>query len=347
MKSNLKNLLENILADETINEHELINQITNAINENRTDNRANRESQSLCELIKAKISDLKNNEKPENIINTGFDSLDQIFGGFAPGELILLGGRPSMGKTQLLINLMLNISKSSPVLFYTYDLSEHALINRFISCLTTINIGKIHLNKINEEEMETLSKLTSCIKDYKIYINDTCNSSLSSFKATCQKEIQEKGAKVIVVDYIQMMSSYKFRNNREAEISLISRELKNIAKDFNVSVIGISQLSRSVESRGGNKRPHLSDLRDSGALEQDADKVLLMYRPEYYGITQDEDGNNMAGVVEIIVAKNRNGMLGTAMLKVNSEFTNFTDLENYTEDFTFSSDRLNELDSLY
>ena len=344
MKNELKNQIQVIINTENIDDGQLASRLRKVLYEFETEKRSIGESKSLGELLSERILDLKNNEVPENITKSGFTNLDQIIGGFIPGELVILGGRPGMGKTQLLINLAVNLSPYFPVIFYTYDLSEHALVTRFISCLTAISSDKLRNHKVNDEEMEKLNVLSRNIKEYNIYVHDTCNSSISFFKANCQQQIEEKGAKVIIVDYLQMMSSGKFRYNREAEISLISRELKNIAKDHNVCVIAASQLSRNVESRGGSKTPHLSDLRDSGALEHDADKVLFLYRPDYYNITQDEDGNNLAGVAELIVAKNRNGRLGTAMLKVNGEFTNFSDLDNYTEDFTFSTDRLPELD---
>jgi replicative DNA helicase len=141
-----------------------------------------------------------------------------------------------------------------------------------------------------------------------------------------------------------MMSSNKYRNSRELEISHISRELKNIAKDFNVCVIATSQLSRAVETRGGSKHPQLSDLRESGAIEQDADKVIFIYRPEYYGILCDEYGNNTAGLTEIILAKNRNGILGTVRLLRDANFTNYRDFDEYKNDFLFSKSRLDEIE---
>jgi len=249
-----------------------------------------------------------------------------------------------MGKTQLLVNLALNISTTRPILYFTFDLSQFLLTNRFISSLSTISAHKILQQNLTQEEKNILMAVESKFNQYQLYINDSCNNSISNFASHCKKQIEENGVKVIFVDYLQMMSSNKYRNNRELEISHISRELKSIAKDYNVCIIAASQLSRAVEMRGGIKHPHLSDLRESGAIEQDADKVLFIYRPEYYGLTLDEDGNNTEGLTELILAKNRNGSLGTTKLQRSSNFTNYRDFEGYNNEFTFSKNRLNEID---
>ena len=169
---------------------------------------------------------------------------------------------------------------------------------------------------------------------------------MSAFRAHCQQHIDAHGVKIIMVDYLQMMSASKHRNSRELEISYVSRELKNIAKDLNVCLIATSQLSRAVESRGGaylSKHPQLSDLRESGAIEQDADKVIFIYRPAYYLITHDENGNDIESLTELILAKNRNGKLGTVKLQHDKNFTNYTTFKEFKNEFTFSEERLNEL----
>ncbi|MBK6953811.1 MAG: DnaB-like helicase C-terminal domain-containing protein [Crocinitomicaceae bacterium] len=151
--------------------------------------------------------------------------------------------------------------------------------------------------------------------------------------------------KIIVVDYLQLMGSHRNRYNRETEMSIISRALKNIARDLNVCVIAASQLSRSVETRGGDKRPYLSDLRESGAIEQDADKVIFLYRGNYYGLIEDENGMPTDGIAELIVAKNRSGTLDNIRMSIDSEFTRFTDLDSadLNRKFFFKNDRLNSL----
>ena len=249
-----------------------------------------------------------------------------------------------MGKTMLLVNLSLHISKQVPVIFYSYELSEDLLATRFISILSLIPPDSIARRKLENYEIEALSSIEKKIKSHKIYINDCVSKSITSLKAQCQKQIEEYGAKVIVIDYLQMMSHPRFRSHREYEISYIIREIKNIARDYNVCVIVSSQLSREVEKRPGPKRPILSDLRDSGSIEQEADKVIFVYRPEYYCITEDEMGNSTSGLMELIVAKNRSGYDGDVFLKLNRSSMVLEDFSGFTEDFQFFKERLDEID---
>ncbi len=336
--------IENIISNKTFTEQELLYNLKNLLYEFEIQNININDSKNIANLISGNINLLNQNNKPVNTIKTGFIEFDKIYGGFNYGEFVVIGGRPSMGKTQLLVNLSLNISASIPVLYFTFDLSEYLLSNRFISSISKIPVAKILQYDITKKEKEILLEIQCKIKEHKIFVNESCNSSLTSFKAHCKKQIQENGVKVIIVDYLQMMSSHKYKNNRDAEIGYITHELKNIAKDNNVCVIASSQLSRAVENRCGSKRPELSDLRDSGAIEQDADKVLFIYRPEYYGIDMDINFNNTAGLTELIVAKNRNGKIGTVKLLRDNNFTHFRDFDNYNENLSFSKERLNEIE---
>jgi replicative DNA helicase len=213
-----------------------------------------------------------------------------------------------------------------------------------MSCLSGIGADQILQYRFSDEEKATLKSLEKKMGELKVFINDGYNNSISAFINYCIGQIKGKGVKVIIVDYLQMMSSNKYRNNRELEISHISRELKNLAKDYNIVVIASSQLSRALELRTGSKRPQLSDLRESGAIEQNADKVIFIHRPEAYGMDVDENGNSTAGLVELIVAKNRNGRTGDVALMRDMNFTNFKDFDSYKTDFSFSSDRLREID---
>ena len=343
MKTKIITGIENIISNQNADEKEIIYQLKKLLFEVEAQNYPVNDSKKLSELLSDSISDMNGDVDSDEVIKTGFINLDGEIGGFLPGELVVIGGRPSMGKTQFLINLSLHISQTLPVLYFTFDLSEFLLTSRFISSLADIEAYKILQHKLSDEEKEKVTSLEKEIKKHKIFINDSSHTSISAFKIHCLKQIEENDVKVIFVDYLQMMSSNKYRNNRELEISHISRELKTIAKDNNVCVIAASQLSRAVEMRSGSKRPQLSDLRESGAIEQNADKVIFITRPEYYGINQDEEGNSLAGVAELIIAKNRNGRMGAALLKIDSNFTNFKDFDNYTEDFSFSTDRLDEI----
>jgi len=248
-----------------------------------------------------------------------------MFGGFVPGEYVVIGGRPSMGKTQLLVNMALNISVSAPVLFFSSDLSALLLSSRFLSCASGIAVDKILHNKLTDEQRAGLSLLVKEMIGHKILVNDDCGNSIAALRAECLAQIKASGVKVIMVDYLQMMSSGVFHKSRDHEIGHLSREFKNIAKDLNICVIVISQLNRSVEHRGGFKRPWLSDLRDSGAIEQDADKVIFLYRPEYYTLDFDEYNNPTTGLTEVIMAKNRLGSIGTIKLIANESLTGYRD----------------------
>jgi replicative DNA helicase len=344
MKQDIINKIQHIIANQEADEKEMLFQLKGILYEGELHNQIERESKNIADLVSENLTQLKEETHQGNAIKTGFTEFDKLFGGFGLGELIVIGGRPSMGKTQLLVNLSLNISVATPVLYFTFDLSEFLLTCRFISSFTGIPVNKILQQELTDEQKAKLASIGNGLNKHKIFVNDSCNNSFTALKAHCQKQIEEHGVKVIVVDYLQMMSSNKYRNSRELEISHISRELKNIAKDFNVCVIAASQLSRAVETRGGSKHPQLSDLRESGAIEQDADKVIFIYRPEYYGIDCDEEGNSTAGLTELILAKNRNGSLGKVKLLRDANFTNYRDFDEYKNDFSFSKSRLDEIE---
>lgn len=344
MRQELKNKIENIINNNpNADEKEIVFQLKQLLYETELQNSVVKESKNIADLVSDSLNQLKGSTPNNNTIKSGFADFDKTYGGFGLGEFVVIGGRPAMGKRQLLVNLSLNISQTIPVLYFTFDLSEFLLTSRFLSSVSGIPASKILQHDLTDEEKNKLSLVESQLSKHKLFINDSYNNSLTAFKAHCQKQIEENGVKVIFVDYLQMMSSNKYRNSRELEISYISRELKNIAKDFNVCVIATSQLSRAVESRGGSKHPQLSDLRESGAIEQDADKVIFIYRPEYYGFECDEEGNNTAGLAEIILAKNRNGSLGSIKLLRDNYFTNFRNFDTYKNDFSFSQNRLDEM----
>ncbi len=302
------------------------------------------ESSSFNDAFNVALKSLDSSNNPESLFPTHFKEIDAEIGGFSPGEFVVLGGRPAMGKTQFLVNLAMNFSREIGVLYFSFDLTKETITKRFISCMTHIPMSNLMQQNLSKEMNEKVQKAATKIHQYKLFLNDTCHNSTDAFRAMCKKHIEENKVKIIFVDYLQLMSSRRFSRNREMEISQISRELKMIANDYNVCVIASSQLSRSVETRGGDKRPMLSDLRESGAIEQDADKVLFIYRPEYYGLTHDEDGESNSNKVEIIVAKNRNGALGNAKLKKDTYCTHFSDAHLMSKEFIFAMDRLKELD---
>ena len=309
-----------------------------------------RTPRGIAALVTEQMERLLGEEQVPNLVQTGFAGFDRKFGGFGLGEFAVIGGRPSMGKTRLLVNLALRMSVDVPVLYVTYDLPEAMLAYRFVSAMSGTSMDDLLQRKLFDEEKSQLAAIGEAFGRHQLLVSDGGNYAIGALRAQCQQLIEEQGIKVIMVDYLQLMSSNRYRNSRELEISHISRVLKQMAKDFNVCVIAASQLSRAVESRpGGSRRPMLSDLRDSGAIEQDADKVIFLYRPEYYGLTEDEMGRPTAGLTEVILAKNRNGRLGTVRLLTDGNFSGYTDddedrYESYKTDFSFSPSRLSELE---
>lgn len=242
-------------------------------------------------------------------IKTGWVNVDTSIEGFSPGEFIVFGGRPAMGKTVVLIDLIRRISLRDPVLLISLELTAVQISNRLISSVLDYELpikGPEDLRRIDKEKIKFI---TDYLEVMQLSVCETTFDSMFALKSYCEKMVKEKGIRVIAIDYLQMLSSNRYRHNRELEVSYISRTLKKLAKDLNVCVIVTSQLSRSVEMRGGDKRPQLSDLRESGAIEQDADKVIFVYRPDYYGITTDEDGNSTQGLLELQMVKNRTGKI--------------------------------------
>ena len=277
------------------------------------------------------------------MIATGFANLDKLIGGFFPGEFIVIGSRPSVGKTQLLINLSLNIARTYPTLFFSFDLSEYLLACRYLSTLSGFPVNKILQQTFTPEERIRFDKYSTRLSQINLLMNCNSDTSINTFKSISLRQIKDNGIKVIFVDILQMITTDRNRANREQEVSFISAQLKKFAKKYEVCIIATSQLSRSVETRKESKVPILSDLRDSGSIEQDADKVIFIYRPEYHGVMNDEMGNNIAGETHLYIAKNKNGATGMAKLIRDPEFTTFSDFIDYYSDFNFSSGRLNEI----
>jgi replicative DNA helicase len=351
MNKSIIESIDKLLHNKSIDDNSRLMEIQRVITEQQTTKIKVDDSKLLKDIFKHNLEIIKNNTQLDNQISSGYENLDHLIYGFGLGEFIVFGGRPAMGKTTLFLNLALRISINNPVLFFSFDLSESALNSKVISNLTSITKDKIKKNQFDKMDLLQLEQAEEKINHYELYINESCSNSIIDFRLHCEKMINEKGIKVVFIDYIQLMSASKFGNRRELEISYISRELKRIAKELKISVIASSQLSRAVEMRGGDKRPILSDLRESGALEQDADKVIFIYRPEYYGFHQDEDGNSNVNRMQLIVEKNRTGALGIVDLECNLATSFITDYcdDNSTinniDGFKFSDERLDELNN--
>ncbi len=303
-------------------------------------------STPISELIAKKLEDVADGTHRKEEIETGFEDLDKLIGGFHSGEFVVVGARPAMGKTAFLLNLAQYICKKFPVLYISFDFLNMELINRFIMAAIEIDGQKLQSGELDSKEIEKIHAQISEFQNSNLFIQDNLDKSISALREKCEQEVRNHGIKVLFIDYLQLITSYQHRRQyRELEVAHISRELKSIAKELNICIIASSQLSRALESRWGNdgKRPLLSDLRESGSIEQDADKVLFIHRPEYYAITVDNEGNSLRGIAEIIVAKNRTGKTGNLFLRFVPQFAKFENIEA-KDTFAFAAQRLVELD---
>ena len=276
----------------------------------------------------------KNNKDGLTGIPSGFSALDRLTSGWQPSELTILAARPAMGKTAFVVSALRNaaVDFGQPVAIFSLEMSAVQLVNRLISAEAEIDSEKIKKGNLAPHEWTQLHHKIQRLTEAPIFIDDTPALSILELRAKCRRLKAQHAIQMVVIDYLQLMQGDNSKGgNREQEIASISRALKNLAKELNVPVIALSQLSRAVETRGGDKKPQLSDLRESGSIEQDADMVMFLYRPEYYNITQDEAGNSTAGIGEVIVAKNRSGSLDTIQLRFVSRFTKFCDLDTYFE----------------
>jgi replicative DNA helicase len=347
MKQELKEKIEELTKDfGSLEEKDLAHKLRQMLHDLELHESVNRAPARVSSLVNDSLALLNSNAPFENMIKTGFSEFDEFCGGFGLGEFVVIGARPGIGKTQLLVNLAIQIAEQHPLLYMTYDLPDNQLSSRFISCVTDIPVQNLLQNQLTDAQKSQLSRVEPALMNLNLFVQDSLSSSISALKSYCEKHIAQDGIKIIFVDYLQMLSSYRHRFNREHEISAICRELKNLAKEHHVCIVATSQLSRAVETRGGNKRPLLSDLRESGAIEQYADKVIFMYRPEYYGFFEDEEGIPTERRVDLIISKNRSGYLGTVSLKRNDRFTSFKSPFDLFGDFELDENRVNELNQI-
>ncbi|MBE9462898.1 replicative DNA helicase [Dyadobacter subterraneus] len=299
---------------------------------------------SLMRQALEELDQKKNNKDGLTGVPSGFSALDRITSGWQKTELVILAARPGMGKTAFVVSSLRNaaVDFNMAVAIFSLEMSSVQLVNRLISAEAEIDSEKIRKGSLAPHEWEQLHHRIHRLTNAPIYIDDTPALSILELRAKCRRLKAQHDIQMVVIDYLQLMTGDtggKGAGNREQEIAMISRSLKNLAKELDVPVIALSQLSRAVETRGGEKRPQLSDLRESGSIEQDADMVIFLYRPEYYGITEDETGNSVAGVGEVIIAKNRAGSLETVQLRFIGKYTKFADLDAQFAPAPFSVDR--------
>lgn len=299
------------------------------------------------------IEKAKNQKEGLSGVPSGFTALDRITSGWQKTDLVIVAARPSMGKTAFVLSMAreMAVTHNKSVALFSLEMSSIQLVTRLIAAETELGSQKLKSGRLEDWEWEHLNRKISSLDKAPIFIDDTPALSIFEFRAKCRRLKMQFDIEVVIVDYLQLMTAgADNKGSREQEVSTISRSLKAIAKELNIPILALSQLNRSVESREG-KRPQLSDLRESGAIEQDADLVLFIHRPEYYGITEDDSGNSLLGVAEIIIAKHRNGATGDVHLSFKKELAKFSDMENqFNHNFgnmpqTFSS-KMNEEEEL-
>ncbi|MET0244532.1 MAG: replicative DNA helicase [Flavitalea sp.] len=281
-----------------------------------------------------RIEDMRNRDEDITGVPSGFPSLDRVTYGWQQTDLIILAARPAVGKTAFALNLCRNAAlhptKPYPVALFSLEMSAGQLVQRILSAESEIWLEKISRGKLEEHEMKQLyARGIQKLAQAPIYIDDSAALNIFELRAKCRRLKNKHNIGMIIIDYLQLMSGTSDRqSNREQEISKISRDLKGLAKELSVPIIALSQLSRDVEKRKeGSKMPQLSDLRESGAIEQDADMVLFLYRPEYYDITQNEMGESNKGETHVRIAKHRNGTLETIKLRAALHIQKFNDME--------------------
>lgn len=298
-------------------------------------------------VIKEALANLEiaaNREDGISGLQSGFKKLDEITSGWQKSDLIIIAARPAMGKTALVLSMAKNmaINYKFPIGVFSLEMSNVQLVNRLIVNVCQIQGEKIKSGRLDDHEWERLDSKIKELYDAPIYVDDTPSLSIFELRTKARRLVREHDVKILVIDYLQLMNASGMNyGSREQEVSMISRSLKGLAKELNIPIIALSQLNRGVESRQGEgKRPQLADLRESGAIEQDADIVCFIHRPEYYKITEDEHGSTV-GLAEIIISKHRNGPTGIVRMKFENEYALFKDEEPQYAEFTSSMNRRN------
>lgn len=294
--------------------------------------------ESLSTLISKAITHIEEIKEKTNGLSgvpSGFSNLDRLTSGWQQSDLIIVAARPGMGKTSFILALARNaaVDFGMPMAIFSLEMSSIQLVNRLISAEAEIEATKLRSGQLEPYEWEQLHTKIHKLTEAPIFIDDTPALNIFELRAKCRRLKTTHNIQMVIIDYLQLMQgkSDNRNTNREQEISSISRALKGMAKELQIPVIALSQLSRDVEKRGGSKRPILSDLRESGSIEQDADQVLFLFRPEYYGMEQDEEGRPTQGLAEVIIAKNRHGSVETVHTRWVGKFAKFVEMDGIME----------------
>ncbi len=292
---------------------------------------------SMSSLIVQAITQIETASQQEGNLSgvpSGFTALDRVTAGWQSSDLIILAARPAMGKTAFALTLGRNaaVDFKVPVAIFSLEMSSLQLVTRLISGESEISSEKLRNGNLAAHEVEQIHAKIRGLDEAQIFIDDTPGISVFELRAKARRLKAQHDIGMLIVDYLQLMTAGgDGKGNREQEISTISRSLKSIAKELNIPVLALSQLSRAVETRGGDRKPQLSDLRESGSIEQDADMVMFIHRPEYYGLTEDEEGNSTLGVANILISKHRNGAVGEVRLRFTKELAKFGNLESFDD----------------
>lgn len=306
-----------------------------------SDTQLRRPASSMSEILKGTIANLEavhGQEEGITGVPTGFTRLDEMTGGWQKTDLIIIAARPSMGKTAFSLamarNAAMHPKNPAGVAIFSLEMGNTQLAQRLLTSEARVDAQAARTGRLRDEDWPRLARAAGNLSAAPIYIDDTPGLGILELRAKCRRLKAEHDIGLVIVDYLQLMhgSTNSRSSNREQEIAQISRSLKMLAKEIDVPVIALSQLSRAVESRGGDKRPQLSDLRESGSIEQDADVVAFIYRAERYGITVDENGNSTEGMGEIIIGKQRNGPIGNVQLAFVNQYARFENLTSYYQE---------------
>jgi replicative DNA helicase len=301
-----------------------------------TDKHLRKNFRSLKDVMVRTVGEIEESMKKTDDLTgvpSGFAALDRITGGWQRSDLIILAARPSVGKTALCLNIAMNAAmnaaKEFPVAIFSLEMGAGQIVKRMLSAVTEVSMESITRGKMSDGEFMQMTQRMEKLSKAKIFVDDQAALNIFELRAKARRLKQKHGIELIVIDYLQLMQgSVEKSGNREQEISKISRDLKALAKELDIPIIALSQLNRSVETRKESKMPQLSDLRESGALEQDADLVMFLYRPEYYGINNDAMGETVEGETHINIAKHRNGSTGIEKLRFIKEYQKFVDFDD-------------------
>jgi replicative DNA helicase len=276
-----------------------------------------------------RIEALQRGGKTVTGVASGFNELDELTSGFQPAELIIVAARPSMGKTAFTLNVAQHaaIEHNVPVAFFSLEMSKESLVQRMLTSEARIDAQRLRKGLLRDDDFPRLARAAGILSSAPVWIDDTPGITLLEMRSKARRLKTDAGVGMVIVDYLQLMQGPANSESRQQEVSQISRGLKALAKELNVPVVALSQLSRAPEQRtGDNKRPQLSDLRESGAIEQDADLIMFLYRQEFYDGPVDKDGNSLEGRAEVIIGKQRNGPTGTVNLLFQKQFTRFENI---------------------